>query len=331
MVEAPPQQLCWQIDMPRLGFTYHFIMRQIFAVAALHKCHALREKNLPADQSLVNLADTHMNTALAEFRSEFQNITRENCGALMGFSCMIIVYLCAATQHGLSPFVPVSGGMQSMGMVEWFQLAMIGMKMLWASETRAWIFESPIGNLWPKENWPEDIKPRNAEEICADTKLARLQSLWTTEESAVEKPPFKALSATQIESLSTALQQLRISYLRASLAAEMPGRVRDESEDLDHTLGRRGATVAWIYEVDETFMALLQEKNPCALIVLAHYAALLSKVRYIWWLDGLADDMMDFAASGLEGHMSWIEEPMKEIRLSDSNDSSPQKSDLEAS
>jgi hypothetical protein len=71
---------------------------------------------------------------------------------------------------------------------------------------------------------------------------------------------------------------------------------------------------AWLYRVSDAFTERLQQRNPTALIVYAHFVVLMHEMERFWYMNGWALHVMSgiFNAIATE-HMLWIRWPMVRV------------------
>ncbi|KAH7009028.1 C6 zinc finger domain-containing protein [Ilyonectria destructans] len=75
----------WQVEVPKSGTKYPFVMHQILAVSALHLGHLHPENR----QRFVSYASRHQFVAVAGLRKLINSITPEDCEALFSASSML--------------------------------------------------------------------------------------------------------------------------------------------------------------------------------------------------------------------------------------------------
>jgi hypothetical protein len=89
-----------------------------------------------------------------------------------------------------------------------------------------------------------------------------------------------------------------------------------------------GMTIAWATICPDIYMSLVNQRRPEALILLAHYCLLLSKIDNVWWLRGISRHllrsvcrMIGKVEDGGEGRggkwESWISWPLQELVLTE--------------
>ena len=74
----------------------------------------------------------------------------------------------------------------------------------------------------------------------------------------------------------SAIQDLRTAFERSSTIIE-----------------EEGLVFIWAATVSEQYMIRLQNKEPMALVILAHYAVLLHGINGQWWANGRGSQLVD--------------------------------------
>ena len=82
------QQHIWQDVIVKIGFEYHFVLRSILALAALHQTTILKSKSA----ELYIQASTHLNLALQDFHKELSDVNPTNCNAIFAFSTITVMH-----------------------------------------------------------------------------------------------------------------------------------------------------------------------------------------------------------------------------------------------
>lgn len=83
-----PNQDIWQVWAVEEALKFDFLMKEIFALAALHKATETPELAL----NYVSHAMEWQNQALVLSRNVLQNISQENSGAVFMFSIMAMIF-----------------------------------------------------------------------------------------------------------------------------------------------------------------------------------------------------------------------------------------------
>jgi hypothetical protein len=182
------------------------------------------------------------------------------------------------------------------------------------------VLHGPLGLLLHGEwnNDPPLTKPAAQRE---DQQLAALSALWEIDAA----PADTAEAATYDDTLS----QLRRTFARADaystlttpLAPSSDATIKSGSfipdpRPSNFEVADMSIVLAWISSIAPTYVALLEQQRPPALILLAHWAVLLSRIHNVWWVEGVGVDILAAVRDVLENEWStWLEWPRKMIGL----------------
>ncbi|KAI9367226.1 hypothetical protein BJX61DRAFT_538235 [Aspergillus egyptiacus] len=92
IARRPEMQETWQVAIPKIAYSYEFLMHGILAFSALHLAY------LKPERYSYYLASSgfHMSLGLRSFRRILLAPTNENCCALLAFCSFIMVYISAS-------------------------------------------------------------------------------------------------------------------------------------------------------------------------------------------------------------------------------------------
>lgn len=72
---------------------------------------------------------------------------------------------------------------------------------------------------------------------------------------------------------------------------------------------------AWLYRLEEGYLATLQAKRPMALVILAHYLVLLSQLEGYWYIHGWVPHIMDAIKRQMHPvYQQWLHWPQRYIK-----------------
>ncbi len=263
-----------RISMPKMGFTHPFVLHSLLSVSALHLSRFKKE----AADFYVSQAEHHYAIALNIATSLMPNIDQDNCAALYSFATFCSTYHLAMG--------PKSGDFllfTDNGVAEW-RLLFRGVRAI--IEANLWLLQkselAPMFEVSIRQlGLPSGSNPH-------------LQDLREhIVETSSDHPKFDLYIKT--------LDLLGESYL------------------LSPTTGARGQsslplTFTWLYRVSDEFVQSLQEREPIALVIFAHFCVLLHDMSFNWWLTGWVDHLMSGIYSCLSGeHKIWLSWPIEEI------------------
>jgi hypothetical protein len=225
------------------------------------------------------LAARHQALALPVIRSGLTNLNEENCHAL--FTCSHILVKCAfASPHppGSLIFSPGRGDVAELVPL------LRGASSIF-EYARGWLTAGPFGHCLPP---PMDEDP-NYSQNHEDERYASLLPLF-------------AKGGEDAVVCREALNSLR--RLLAINAA--PNR----------TTLTRWLVFSWPVLVSQRYIDLMSERNPEALVVLAHFCVMLNMLNSLWFMEGCAVRILDQCRRDLDDEwLPYIQWPLSVLGL----------------
>ena len=259
-----------------VAFDYPFLLLALFALAALHLSRLQPKRK---DEFLLE-AERYHGQALARFRAEIYEVTETNYKAVFSFSTVLFPYSCA---------MPVD-----------------------TSVDVEHAFDSILSNVLLTRRVGPLV--RDFYQAMADSELGRLRPRDTDIKWCSVEPPLTTelvslrafVEATRrlypediAEAYSQAITTLEIIFDKAAQSPDPPS---------DALLK------LWIHFVTPQYVELLSEKQPAALIILAHYAVLLGRTPQYWFLEGVASQILDVANALVPAEWSaWLDWPKSQV------------------
>jgi Fungal specific transcription factor domain len=290
------RQRIWQFIVPQIAFSHDFLLHFILAFAALHLSRLQPErKELLRDSSA-----KHYNTASSSFRHAILNITRENSGACFACSTFVLTYSWASSDNTGNLFF-VDTSVDKIGKestAEWVRL-LRGVHSFLDGYWH-WVKEGPLGPLLDMGKFEE---PSPTEETLEYTeKFNSLKQLWDPERPS--KTSTAHFTDHDVEDFEKTLELLKSTY----------GVIVHDSGTVDTV----GVIHAWPIRVPESFIQMVNQQRPEALILLAHYCLLLNKVDHLWWIQGMSRHLLQTIHKALgQEWESWIVWPLQDLVLSE--------------
>lgn len=278
----------WRDVVPKLAFGDEngCAMHGILAVAALHL--AFLE---PENRSMRLISATaHYDQAVRIISAIVPNICKANCETLFISSSLIVVFATA------SPLLPGNAGSghenEPWSLPEWIPLIRGVHSIL--KEVWSWVETGRLGAILGFRFYdgpnplPEDMKQalNNLYRLCTDTSEPNPEEIKDTE-----------ISSTYF----TAIHELQKSF----------------SNSIHSGSSMVSLMFLWPISMTDKFVALLKEKRPRALIIFAHYCALLKRIELHWWVDGRAEYELvriERSIEELDKWNKWLEWPTKMVR-----------------
>ncbi|KAH6879862.1 C6 zinc finger protein [Thelonectria olida] len=273
---SPTLRDFWKITVPHLAFQYEYLMREIFALSALHLARHRPEHR----DSYMSTALTHHQVASREALKLLQDVRNENVACLFMFSALTIPITLATPKRDSFGEIPADEG----SFEDWIYLIQ-GTKQL-RDILGADISESPLAPLlkFGAERWELQC-PSTVTDIYRNDMLCELQNRINVH---VEDPGRLCIYTETINSLRSA------AYC---------------------SINWEGADAfVWIYRCIDGFLPLLELSTQEALAILAHFCVMVKKAETQWWLQGWADRIISEVYRRLDAeHKAWIHRPAEEM------------------
>ncbi|KAJ9612161.1 hypothetical protein H2200_003758 [Cladophialophora chaetospira] len=244
----------WQVVVPNLSSDQPFLRHGLLALAAMH----LRHTSPPPFQSrYFDLASQHQAIALSGYIPELRTITAQNCHALFAFSALLlpIQYSSIATINGEIDSEEVLAALT--GVFDY----VIGATII-AYQGDVWLRQGGLQPLLTRTTEPENILPY------------------------LLKEPQDAL-----RNLSAAVDQLAhesgVDEGKVSIYVRSIDMLTNAFPTEDAQRRFFDDMIGWPHFVGGNLLRLLRERDPMALVILAHYGVALHAFRDFWWLEGV--------------------------------------------
>lgn len=273
---TPEARALWQVHAVELGFKHHFLLRGILAVSAFHLAFLHPERM--AEYAVIG--SSHQSIGLNDFQATLPHVNGTNCHALFAFSCLIIVLAFASSTKAKARDL-------NSEVLHWFYLlrgANIVLNMHFEA-LRSSFLKPLLDEMAHIENTAAYRFPQT-EQI---TKLFRIcNSKGQDPESA--------------QAYDLAIHSLLSTFIQVSL-------LRDRGQ------GTVLATFVWPINLSPRFLDLLEEKQPEAIIILAHYCVLIywsettDSNEKTWFIVGWARYMLEsireIVPEAWREHLDW--------------------------
>ena len=312
LVQCPSIDRIWQTVLPQIGFRHPFVMHAILSMAALHLGHVIDLRN--RRRHTID-AVRHHNEALRGFRETISHPSAENADALFACSTLNVIYVFgvspwssvdaeAASPH-LQGLHHVDGSRKSRVLgAEWIPMVR-GVRAILPGVLER-VREGPLGDLLALEEWGE-IDP-DRDRTTEDERFQALRSAWAGVSNRGGEEDVKLYDET--------LYSFRSCYLYIVRGLEKG--MRDRTG-----IGEGGFNRAWagplifLFMAPEEYLVRLHQRQPAALVIFAHFGAVLHRLKRYWFLDGWARDIVEVVDDILgEYWKPWTAWPREVVGLS---------------
>lgn len=278
----------WRDEIPKLAFSDKCgcTMHCILAVASLHLAFLEPENR---SMRLIN-ATAHYDQAVRIISVMIPNICKENCETLFISSSLIVVFATASPL--LSGNAGTGSGSEPWSLPEWIPLIRGVHSIL--KEVWSWVETGRLGPML-------GFRFYNGEDLLPDHMSKALNELYRLCTDTSEPDPEEIKDTDISSTYFTVIHELRKSFANSvRLEGSIP------------TL-----MFVWPITMTDKYVTLLKEKRPRALIIFAHYCALLKLVGVHWWANGRAEYELvriERSIEDLDKWNKWLEWPTKMVR-----------------
>lgn len=266
----------WRVAMPRMGLAHPFLLHGIQAISALHLATLIPQRR----NELQALAVVQETAGLPSFRETMSNPTPEAINAVFAFAGAIVYYLMACPEsfagHSVDKCrIPSKNDEHP----HWF-ISMRGLMGLlkdhWA-DLKTGPFRELLDALPPSTKFTMGS--------TGDDQLVSLEAMFTSDDNA------------RADICRQALQELRI----VSALSYWPSGIRSIKSSIHMWAGR----------ISQDFVELIYQRDPRALVILAHYCVLLKRNNHVWYLQGLGPRLLENIKEELgKEWIPWIQWPL---------------------
>ena len=281
----------WAQDIPAIAFENEFLMYGILSIAAFHRSTLPREssKALSYQQKALQF----QSAGLPSFRIAMANPTTENSTAIIAFAWLLGIQRCVGALNWNGVRTAAISDSKSMSPIIEFLMLMRGgcdmvleFQHLLPANSDFRILGGVIEELLDTQ---DDSWPQNglAASQYPDVPTALCQRLIALPAALRDTLP----SVEERKIVRSAISRLLKSYAR-SYASE-------------NGLALYNGVEAWVLQISDDFLSLLEAEHPAALVVLAHWGVLMRRTEsHYWFLRGQSARLMGIIESHLEGNMS---------------------------
>lgn len=254
-----------QTQVPKEGLSYPFVMHGILAISALHlsqQCSGSRR------QKYIDIGMRHHSHALSLFVPLLSDVTPRNCHSL--FACSFLISVFSFASHGLN-IKPSS--MHVSEVIEAFKLVRGTASIV--EKARPWIEQGDMRLLLKFTRCAQRTpRSRLVHEVHA---------------------PLEALISQQAH-------QIQTFQFPSSLTAVVTRSTRHLLEIFDSSIASDNqiTVLAWPAVIDFAYLDLLQQIEPCSLVTLAYYGAVLHIMTNAWCMEGWGKFLVNVAAAHLD-------------------------------
>lgn len=316
--DRPEAHRTWATTVVQIAFAHPFLLQGILALAALH----MASLNTDDREHLSILAASKQDAALKVFRPELENITLQNCDAIFAFSFLAEYYIPASAGTVINPAATFMEDDFFDAIVDWIRLHQ-GTSDIYKRKGH-WIQHGPLASLlWSdvlSERFETTARETNSERTQTH-QLHNLARIWetgtasTTREFHENQINSQALQIL-IEAFHLALEVDRANTgrLAANELLKNPRLSKYHTSQTAQSSNYLSLSFGWLFEIPFGFVELLEQRQPAALIIFAHFSMLFQKAPKFWWNEPIPAKIVKAVAAVLpQEYYRWIECPIREV------------------
>lgn len=316
--QKPEATLYIQRTVPVLAQTHHFVMHGILAQAATH----LSRLRPSSSMHYSMLAKMNHGRSLPTFRAALDaGLSSDNYLALVLYSKTLLWCSMASNQKrpdNLDANTGAENNAISDWIPTWFHLLRGSCSLVELSRSLVATeeLEPHVHPILRDSSRGYALLPHasslNEQQAMADVRLLTDQERLTQLSLRLQ-----TTTMTQKYSRSLSLAPVVLSALGKAFVC---------ASRLDHNTPYRNALNFWAASIPSEYVDLLREREPWALVVMAHFAILLHRSETVWFMKGHAAQLLtkivDFlgVTDGADGYgrwdwREWVRWPVEEIGL----------------
>ncbi|KAJ5711774.1 hypothetical protein N7488_005930 [Penicillium malachiteum] len=278
----------WRVIMPIEGYRSRYVMHGLLALAALHR--ASLNPNQQEKERYVKASAFHTNSGLTEFRELIAvPLNNRNWQPVFCFASMVnVILLATPVRLGVSKLPsPISNVVEMFANINGLQALMepflhfIRKTQLAPMVNSIWLVDPEIipspaqvsQSLLPPDIW---VQASNLHRFIDSYTFSSMETQPTHGSAA--NPQSTNDSSDRRSHYKVALE----SFERACRSMELAG-VNIE----------RGMIFLFAHTLSKEFHQELEAHEPAALVILSHYCVLVQLVDDIWYMRGMASQLLD--------------------------------------
>lgn len=273
-------QVFWQQTVIQLACEHDFLLLAILSLTSLHLAHINPEHHA----KLTMQASLYQDMAMSKFREAIANPTPKNCNATLVFHHLLVMYTFAAEPKDDDLLWITREGDEVVP--RWLHFIRSACDLL--CDVWEWVEKGPCQAL--AFSWEA---PFETSKVYEESTLELLLTLIPPASSK------RAWTGDVINIYQEAASELALAFACS------------ESSPSRFTIW--DVLRIWPVKLSTMFMTLLQEEQPCALILFAHYTVLLERIDNLWYFQGRANSLLKLIHRKLDPYWHTFIPPVLKI------------------
>lgn len=269
----------WQVHVPQWSMTFSSILHLLLAFSALHCGHQQPASAPELRNRCIAQADQHFTfgvSTVTSILSQFE-LTPENAQPIY-IAAILICFLYFARGPPPGEYLVFS----DTGQAEWLVL-LRGVRLI-VTTRRQNIFK---GVMAPSDADEGMMKQRYISPGWLEIWRGDQRQLLEVRQLVRQRSADFVQGDMYVSLVDSLMQTFEDAYVKMSAHRERVGLTQ--------------IIVGWLYRLPEAYISLLQEKQPPALVILAHWSILLQYMRSVWYMRGWDYHVID----GVQRFLPW--------------------------
>lgn len=284
----------WQVHVPQWSVTFSSILHLLLAFSALHRSHQQPTSVPELRHRYIEQADQHFTfgvTTVTAILSQF-DLTPENAQPIY-IAAILICFVYFARGPPPGEFLVFSDS----GQAEWLVL-LRGVRLI-VQTRHQHIFKEVMA---PPDADKEIMSQRYISPEWHEVWSEDRRHLLEAQQMVRQRSADFVQGDMYVSLMDHLIQTFEEVYVKMSAHRERVGLMQ--------------IVVGWLYRLPETYISLLQEKEPAALVILAHWSILLRYMRPVWYMRGWDYHVIDGVQRSLPWDWKeWASWPLRRIHL----------------
>jgi len=296
-----------------------FVLHMILCLAALHRCATESFNSTEEVLSLLEASTDHQNLSMALFRQSVSAVTPENAEAVFIYTSLTSMSLYSSQNERLRLLNELEAGEKGRLSESGWLRTLRGTTALLGGggDLSSWLGEgSPLLILIPyRGHFQPGLPEENDWAQAAANAFTKLADIFTAG-GAVYQPVFH--EATRYLVLCLAQMTVAQNTLNSGCT------IISGDHDSTSRISARPTSycLTWIFRISAAFLDFLDDNEPAAFVILAHFGVLLHSLPPEWCLGGMGKAVAEacderLRASGNDSWRVWMEWPFETIRRLD--------------
>lgn len=283
----------WQVHVPQWSMTFSSILHLLLAFSALHRGHQQPASAPELRNRYVAQADQHFTfgvSTVTSILSQFE-LVPENAQPIY-IAAILICFIYFARGPPPGEYLVFS----DTGQAEWLVL-LRGVRLI-VSTRHQHIFK---GVMVPPNADQEMMKQRYISPEWLEIWRGDQRQLLEVRQLVRQRGADFAQGNSYVSLVDSLMQTFEDAYVKMSAHRERVGLMQ--------------IIIGWLYRLPEEYISLLQEKQPPALVILAHWSILLQHIRPVWYMRGWDYHVVDAVRRFLPWDWrEWASWPLRRIQ-----------------